>query len=83
MKKAASLVFRLGIIAAVAGFAVFVLRWMERDSCADGGGIWLKASKECVCTYSQRGVYADTPTPEQMAHRMECELKPTASDWIE
>jgi hypothetical protein len=83
LKKAASLVLRLGIIAAVAGFAVWVLGWMERDSCAKGGGLWLKASEECVCTHFLRGEYADTPTPEQIAHRMECELKPTVSDWIE
>jgi hypothetical protein len=56
---------------------------MERDTCRKADGIWLKAAKNCVCTKSQRGVYADNPTEEQIAYRTECELKPTESDWIE
>ena len=83
LKKAALVAIRFGLIAAIAAFAIWVLGWMERDTCRKADGIWLKAAKNCVCTKSQRGVYADNPTEEQIAYRTECELKPTESDWIE
>jgi len=57
-----------------------ISREVKRDSCADDGGIWMAASKRCECTYSQRGVYEDVPTADQLANRAECELKPKPTD---
>jgi hypothetical protein len=60
-----------------------ISREVKRDSCADNGGVWLAASERCVCTYSQRGVHEDVPTPGQLGHRAECELKPKPTDWTD
>ena len=72
-------------IAAIAGAVAFpaVSREVERDSCADDGGMWLAAAARCVCTYSQRGVHEDAPSPGQIAHRAECDLKPKPTDWTD
>lgn len=57
--------------------------FVAKDSCADDGGMWLETPERCVCTYSQRGVYEDMPTPGQLAHSAECELKPKPTDWTD